>query len=149
MAELVGKTRTNYFKVKDRDAFARLVQNLIADNGENVFLITNKNEEVGFCADGIVYGVKQPNDGSNPDYDGDDIDYDAMQYDMVKQIQELLAPGHACIISNISYDNLRSINGTALVITEDGMTTISMQKQALIIARSMLCNSEYNPDMTY
>lgn len=47
MATAVTKTRTNYFAVTDKDAFAKLVKNLETDCGE-AFLIDNSSGEVGF-----------------------------------------------------------------------------------------------------
>lgn len=143
MAVSVTKTRTNYFAVKDKEAFAKLVNNLVTDGNDKAKLVENSQGEVGFVCSDSVYGLKLPTD---PD-DEDERDYDAMESEMVKQIQALIKSGHACIITDITYENLRFLNGTAMIITQDKFEVLNLRNLALERARDMLDISNYEPDM--
>ncbi len=70
--------------------------------------------------------------------------------EMAKQIQALLEPGHACIITDIGYDGLRRLTGRSTVITPAGHpVVIDLNETAMSTARLMLHNEDYSPQTTY
>lgn len=210
MATTVTKTRTNYFGVKDKAAFAAMVENLVT-NDDKAFLFENSRGEVGFAADGSIFGVIPDNahrkipkhaleelkdelmidytlaeskeinkfvGTSVEDWEEDkvkqfldevieqksnkelaeavayyiglpDPEPDEMETEMIHQIQSLIAPGHACIITDVSYENLKCLNGAVLVITQDKYQTKTLDDIGLQMARDMLDMSNYSPDMAY
>lgn len=144
MSVSVTKTRTNYFAVKDKKAFAKLVNNLVTDDNDKACLMENSRGEVGFYCSDSVYGLRLCDNDNN-----DDKDYDAMESEMVKQIQALLESGHACIITDITYENLMFLNGTTMIITQNKMEILNLRHLALEKAKEMLDISNYEPDMDY
>lgn len=206
MATTVTKTRTNYFAVKDKEAFAKLVENMETNDGK-AFMFENSRGEVGFAADGMIFGVNPSNASRNISKDTleefkrelflagskeidkfvctstegwekdtidrfldevieqksneeltEAVDYyiglpdpepDEMETEMIRQIQSLIAPGHACIITDVSYENLKCLNGGVLVITQDSSETHTLDEIALRTARTMVGNVNYTPDMVY
>lgn len=205
MANTVTKTRTNYFAVKDKKAFAKMVDALVSDDGK-VQMNENNSGEVMFCADGAILGIKD----SDIDMDSmreklcneimergmtfitnhlgisreecrnmsedlvkesldakigelsrenllkelDEYDLyvwepDEMETAMIKKIQDLIEPGHACIMTDVWYEKLRSVGGSSLIITSDKVEVVNLNEISLDIARKLLDNEEYDTDMDY
>lgn len=141
MATPEGRTRTNYFAVTDKEAFERLVDALSTGGDDEARMIENSRGEVGFICNDIIFGIKPKKPERNVD------DYDAMEQEMVKQIQALLVPGHACILTEVSWEKLITVNGVALVITKDNVNVLDMRECALKMAQKMLDNPKYYPNM--
>lgn len=205
MANTVTKTRTNYFAVKDKEAFAKMVDVLVSNDGK-VQMNENSNGEVRFCADGAILGIKDPgidmdvarkqlHDGimergtstithhlgisreecrnmsddqikegldakisewsreklleELDEYDLCECEPDEMETAMIKKIQELIAPGHACIMTDVWYEKLRSVGGSSLIITSDKVEVVNLNEISLAMARKMLDNKDYDTDMDY
>lgn len=139
MATPQARTRTNYFAVNDKLAFSQMVNILITGDDDKARLMENSQGEVGFCCNDYVYGLRASTDP--------DASYDAMETAMVQRIQQLIEPGHACIISCISWENLRTVESFALVITRDDVKTLDMNNLSLDTARAMLSDDKYSPGM--
>lgn len=144
MSTTVTKTRTNYFDVKDKKAFEELVNNMVTNDGK-AFMFENSRGEVGFAADGEIFGMN-PKDMENP---GLNPEPDELETEMIHQIQALIKPGQACIITSISYENLKYITGSAYVITKYHSAVLDLNNAALEMARTMLNDDTYSPDMAY
>lgn len=83
-------------------------------------------------------------------YVGDkEFEPDELESEMVRQIQALIAPGHACIMTEISWENLRSLDGTSLIITQEGVDVVDLAETAVNVARAILGDETYSPDMIY
>lgn len=76
-------------------------------------------------------------------------EYEVMWDEFVKQIQGLLEPGHACIITSVAWENLRTVMADATVITKEACDILSLGDLALEKAREALNNSEYTTKTTY
>lgn len=82
-------------------------------------------------------------------YDSGDIDYEGMWDEMVKEIQSLLQPGHACIMTDIKWEKLVSLEASVLIVTDRESNLINLNDEGLNHARAMLRNNEYSPQTTY
>lgn len=142
MATEVTKTRTNYFGVKDKKAFEDMVDRMYTNDGKP-FLFENSRGEVGFAADGNLFGMIP--EGVSPG----DLDPDVMETEMIHAIQSVIKPGHACIITDISYNSLKCLNGCLLVITEKKAESVTLDSVGLQMARELLGDPDYEPDMAY
>ncbi len=76
------------------------------------------------------------------------LNYDGMWDKMVEDLQGLLEPGCACIMISIEYESLCSINGTTLVITQNGIEQINLIDDGMDRAIMLLGDPNYNPQMT-
>lgn len=148
MATAMAKTRTNYFAVTDKEAFRTLVNNLVTSEGESVTMMENKDGEVGFCVSDTIYGLRPKNHGED-DGSSDDLDTDVLGKEMVRQIRDLLSPGHACIITEIGWENLRSVTAYAYIITKDDSHLLDLWELACEKAGGMLGNPKYSPQTSY
>lgn len=123
-------TRTNYFRVTDKEAFRDLVSTLRTDKHPAVFM--EREGCVGFYADSAVRGIEYEEAIPESDY------WDLIKENMVARIQELLYPGEACIITDISHDKFMSINATSLIITERDSKHINLLAHAVDTAAEMI-----------
>lgn len=143
MSATQGRTRTNYFAVTDKEAFREMITQLTTSEGEPVAMMENHTgSQVAFCCEDLIIGLKNT-DSAEEEYE------DELETRMIHRIQELLVPGHACIISDICWDNLRTVNGGALIITKDNYQGFNMNDFALNLAKNMLGDQNYCPSMTY
>lgn len=75
-------------------------------------------------------------------------DHVSMMAEMVKQIQSLIAPGEACIMMKTSdyedeADRLVSTQASAMVITQDNVSTLNLQDLAIAKAAEMTGRPDY------
>lgn len=201
MADLQSRTRTNYFKVKDKEKFSSLLLQFVTGNSEPVAMMQD-GDMVGFCCNSAVYGIKSDAicdkeiemvkkglfmdgmericefvgmDVSSWDKDAIDnamddtisqmpeedfrryvsqyvesgMEYEVMWDELVKRVQELLEPGHACIITDIGWEKLRYVSAGAVVITADSWNSLSLNDLALETARKALGDPKYSPKIIY
>jgi hypothetical protein len=105
MANWYGTSRSNYFRVKDKDAFLKWAE----VRGLGVF----KNEE---SADLFAIHGGSTDDGSWPSYDmeGD------TEIDLVAELAEHLAKGQIAVLMEIGAEKLRYLTGVAIAINHKG-----------------------------
>ena len=105
MANWYGTSRSNYFRVKDKDAFLKWAE----VRGLGVF----KNEE---SADLFAIHGGSTDDGSWPSYDmeGD------TEIDLVAELAEHLAKGQIAVLMEIDAEKLRYLTGVAIAINHKG-----------------------------
>jgi hypothetical protein len=107
MAQLVAKSRTNYFRVKDVDVFRESM---------NTCSLTVRQSE-----DGRVCVLAEDTDcGLWPTSIYDETLDDDVHVDVASLIAGHLERGQVCIIQEISYERLRSLTGWAMAINADG-----------------------------
>lgn len=137
MANYESVTRSNYFHVKDEDAFSKFMDTV---SGDDMHCWSDKDEDGNtlhaFGCDGSIYGV--PNGAKDNDFDL-----------FLSELQKHIAPEDAVILMEAGHEKLRYVTGFATVITSGGIETISIDELAISKAREMLKNIEYSPKMDY
>ena len=111
MANFEGVMRTNYFHVKDAEAFVRFIDEVETDVGKLQLL--KKGNVVGFGCYGEILGVKNP--------ETDVADYDAF----LSQLQTHVVEGECIILIQIGHEKLNYVVGHATIFgcsgkSEDG-----------------------------
>jgi hypothetical protein len=106
MANWYGSARSNYFRVKDRDAFL----NWADSHGLGVF----KNEESQDLF--AVHGGESTDDGSWPSYD---VEGDT-EIDLVAELAQHLPKGQIAVLMEIGAEKLRYLTGVAIAINHKG-----------------------------
>lgn len=142
MADYFGVTRSNYFAVKDEEAFRRAIESCRSAvekikifekrvNGQKVF---------GFGCYSQLIGIP-----STEDEDDCETDMDAF-YDALQQV---IADGHAVIITEVGFEKLNYLVGDCTIITHKEIYFFNLRDTALAKARDLLGNAKYTPRMEY
>lgn len=144
MANYIGFTRSNYFRVTDPDALKKIIKAIMVD-GEKMELwelTENGTTYYGFGAYGSISGLRY---ASGNDNHGDEFEADAVY----EALGKVVAPDDAIIITEIGYEKLRYLTAYAVIITRTEVEFVELRSDALDTAQRMLRNPEYNPRMDY
>lgn len=146
MANYNCTIRTNYFHVKDEDAFKALMARVYGEE-DAVQLFEDKDEQgrpvFGFGSYGGIAGVK------NAMCDEDD-DLDESAYDeFIDELKKLVAEDDAIIILESGNEKLRYITGQAHIITSTEERFLDITKIAAQQAALMLQNPNYTTKCEY
>lgn len=109
MANYVATARSNYFKVKDPEAFKSWVANC-----PNVGLISKDDGTFAVYSD-------DPDSGSWPNYrfDEETGDYDE-EFDFFAGVAEFLIDGEIAVFMEVGAEKLRYCNGYAIAVHSNG-----------------------------
>ena len=109
MANYVATARSNYFKVKDPEAFKSWVANC-----PNVGLISKDDGTFAVYSD-------DPDSGSWPNYrfDEETGDYDE-EFDFFAGVAEFLVDGEIAVFMEVGAEKLRYCNGYAIAVHSSG-----------------------------
>lgn len=136
--------RTNYFHVKDPEAFRNLMSSVEA---EDIRLWEEKDEDgnliFGFGCFGNIAGIPFQDDAGEMVTDEDS--YENFLAELKKSVDE----HDAIILIESGHEKLRYISGIATVITGDSIKYLDLSMAALGLARRMLGNEKYDPRMDY
>jgi hypothetical protein len=111
MANYYGTSRSNYFRVKDIDAFREWCSDL------ELHMIEEPNDRVGFYVENEsgslpCYRCYEDEDGEWVD---EDVDFEA-------ELAEHLMPGHVAIVMEVGAEKARYLVGYAVAINSKGET---------------------------
>lgn len=142
MANYIGYTRTNYFAVKDEDAFQKAISDCRTSEGKlQLFEATVNGQKLfGFGCYGTISGIP-------PADEEDDCEEDMDAF--CDALQSVLADGHAIMITEIGYEKLRYLIGECIIITSSDISSIFLRDTALQEAREILNDPKYTPKMEY
>lgn len=148
MANYYSAVRTNYFHVKDEQAFRDFMKTVVG-NEEAVSVWSGKdadgNTTFGFgCYNGIA-GIKTEAQEGEEDQWWPDYDYDAFLNALSKHV----ADDDAIIIFESGNEKLRYVVGQAVVITSHAVELIDMWQAACEQAADMLGNPEWKTVCDY
>lgn len=132
MANYESVTRSNYFHVKDEDAFSKFMDTV---SGDDMHCWSDKDEDGNtlhaFGCYGSIYGV--PIGAEENDFDF-----------FLSGLQKHIAPEDAVILMESGHEKLQYVTGYATIITAGDIETISIYDFAMAKAKEMLKNQEYS-----
>lgn len=150
MANYCCAVRTNYFHVKDPDAFLEFMDKVTAcEDSVNVWEDHDRAGKTvfGFGCYGSILGVPVHKEGCNED---DDCGYDDYDFDeFVNGLSELVADDDAIIILESGNEKLRYVTGCALVITSKDSEYMEIDALAAQRAAEMLGNPNWKTKTCY
>lgn len=136
MANYMGTTKTNHFKVNNKEK-AELILSSIFTDGEFYFDITEtKNEgifECWFGSTGSISGIAK-NYASPNNNDDEDEDYDFM----ISELQSILTDDTFITLIEVGYEKLCYVNGSCLVITKDKTKFIDLMDEGEAVGEQLL-----------
>lgn len=147
MANYYCSVRTNYFRVKDPNAFREFMQTVVAsEDSVHVWEETDRNGDptFGFGCFGSVLGVATDGTDGDKEYE-DEYDFEEFIY----QLSEHVAPGDAVIMIEVGNEKLRYLVGNALIVTENQYEYLDLNKLSVECAAQMLGNSDWKTRMDY
>lgn len=132
MANYMSATRTNYFHVTDAEKFIALMNRCVAEDKINVWSDTDANGEHTYA-----FGVEGTFDGL-PDLENDSEDPNEALDRFIEELQAIIRPDDACIITNAGWEKLRYVGGNALIITRDKAFNLNLAECAARKTRELL-----------
>ena len=146
MANYHCTIRTNYFHVKDEEAFRELMSRAYgSEDNLQLFESADKNGKTvfGFGVYGGIAGVR--NADADEDDDVDDTAYD----EFIAELQKCIADDGAIIILESGNEKLRYIVGSATIITSNDHSYLNITSIASKNAAKMLNNPEWQTKCEY
>lgn len=134
MSNYNGWTRTNYFKVNNKEEFDDVILHLDSEDSIEIFNNYKDKNIVGFGCNSDINGFIK--DLTIPE---DSSDYDLM----VSELQNTLPEGEAVVILHVGHQKLNYVNGTASIFTKDKYEHIDLIKIAEEKARELLGDENY------
>lgn len=147
MANYYGTTRTNYFHVKDADAFRSFMSKVVVDE-DSIHLWEDTDRDgnlvFGFGCYGSILGLPPEDVDDENDFDFD-FDYD----EFIDKLSEHLVKGDAAIIVEIGNEKLRYLTGSAMIVTENDSEYLDINVMAAERAAQMLGNNTWTTKLAY
>lgn len=146
MANYCCTIRTNYFHVKDADAFREFMSRVYgSEDSVELWEEKDKNGETvfGFGVYGGISGVRNSSDD-------DDEDFDETAYDeFIDGLQKHVRSDDAVIILESGNEKMRYVIGSATIITSDGYEYRNITDYAVERASKRLNNDKWTTRCDY
>lgn len=145
MSTYIGTVRTNYFHVKNEEAFQNIMEKTYAEFDE--IHLYSKTDDTGkrifaFGSYGSILGFE----------DEEDSDKNHKKYDLdgfLSALQECVAEDDAVILYEVGYEKLSYVVGEAVVITSNQVEHINLENLAVEKAVKMLGNPYWTTENSY
>lgn len=143
MANYECTVRTNYFHVKDEEAFRKLVEGIVSEYGIELFEENDPEGEklFGFGSCGSLCGIRKDSAENNDKYDEEEV--------LCQKLQSCVAEDDAVIILTAGNEGLRCVTGDAVCITHDKIEYLDLTRLAIAKAAEMLNNPLYSTVCEY
>ena len=128
-------TRTNYFKVKDRETFLEFFQKVSTESGIPHLWSRDNNGEIeyAFGSEGEFY------------YEGTPL-HDS---DFATQMQKVIPENEAVVLEEIGNEKLRYLNASAIIITSNDCVRMDFLDVLIGKTKSILQDDSFACDMEY
>ena len=138
MANYEGTTKTNYFRTTNAEELESIINNIVSEDDIHLSSREINNElYFSFSTMGDIGGV----------YIEEDEDYD---YDlMCEQLQKVVHPEDAIIITSVGNEKLRYVAGDSTIITVNGVEHINIWNESQKVAKKLLNNPNYDFECSY
>ena len=141
MANYIGFTRTNYFRVTDENRYKELFLGLYADDDIHDFSYRDEK--------GILWHGFGSYDwiGYNPSVEDYDSEYSFDNF--VLELMKILPENEAFIKLEIGYEKLRVISGMVVVATKHNYQVMNLEQWGTLKARELLNNPYFETRCSY
>lgn len=146
MANYSCAIRTNYFHVKDNEAFEEFMSHVYAEDLDVFHKVDNKgNKLYGFGCYGGISGYFN----SEESYENDDEAWDNAYDNFIDGLARHVAEDEAILIFESGNEKLRYVVGSVAVITSKGYQYKDITDMGIKMARQMLGNPDYTTQCDY
>ena len=140
MANSQGRMRTNYFRVTDVERFKEIIAKVQGHEGEEVITFNKTIDGETFYGFGCTAQLQGYYDDEAEEYS-----YDAFLDDL----QTVVTPGDAVVIMEISYEKLRYISASAIIVTSERTESMDFAQLVLKKAAEVVGNPDYRTKIEY
>ena len=137
MANYLSWTKSNIFRITDKEKFTDIINNLVSD-GIIEFHEHDGDKEgetkVQFMVDGTPFG-----------YETENGDFELIP--VIEDIQTLLPDDEVCVIIESGHEKLRYVDGSVLVISKETYFSKRLVEYAQEKSREILRNNDYVLDI--
>lgn len=139
MANYCCSARTNYFSVTDEKRYLELLSTLTSDEGE-VFAFDGKSEDDtpthAFGAYGVICCYHDGNEDDNFKW-------------FISELQKILPDNEAFILFETGHEKLNYVSGYATIVTHSNIENISLEGEAIEVAKELLKNETFETKTSY
>ena len=138
MTDYNGRTRTNYFEVKNPEKLKEILQKCSTSQGTAIKLkqMDNHPDYYMFYTEDTLTGYT------------DEKELQDMQ-GFLEDLQCCLQKDTACIITEIGSEKMKYFIAVSTVITKDSIDYVDLQQEAVFRARDMLGNKNWETCTDY
>lgn len=147
MANYCGFTRTNYFRVTDAARLKAIVDHaVLSEDRLDLFTRQAGNETYyGFGCYDSISGLCPNWDSSEEPSDDEDASFELFE----AELQKIIAPGDAIIITEVGYEKLRYLVAYSCVITRDTVDCVDLRELSIDKAQELLRNPDWDTVSEY
>lgn len=150
MADVITKTRTNYFSATDPEKLKILLSGVKTDGGP-VTLCSLDGKFMFYCGgdiEGILTEHAKRQLERDPDW-ADDHPDEAWSLDaFLEELSDLVAPGDACIVKHVGYESMRCLFAGAHIVAHKKQSGYEDLDRILIRkAKSLLADPSWDTRM--
>lgn len=157
MSNSISKTRTNFVGITDFDKFKDILSRCVVDDGEMLTIIENTEDGItkyGFYVEENICGMRERDAFCNAEScadceDAHECDVDCNYDDFLKELQQVIVPGDALIITTFCYEKMCYLLAYVDIITCDAIEAITLESEAFDKAREMLGNKDWTTTNSY
>ena len=156
MANYYGNTRTNYFRVVDKDKYESIMDSVRCSEGELHLWEEEINGELhfGFGVYDDINGICEcehcieVQDGK-AEFDEDECMGEYNYDKMCALLASVVHPEDAVIIVSSGHEKLKFVGGYSTIITKDEIKHIDLWSDSIKSARKILNNEKYTTTYAY
>lgn len=156
MANYYGDTRTNYFRVTDKDGYDKIIKSIVCNedsihfwtreiDGESYYAFGAHDDISGICECEHCEEVAQGKVEFDVDECLSELNYDKM----CDLLQTVVHPEDAIIITSVGKEKLNYVCGYSTIITKNGIVHKDLWREAMEEAKNLLDNKDYNTTYSY
>jgi hypothetical protein len=148
MADYYGKSRTNYFKVKNLANIAELAEKLGCDlviNPDMTERVVEKLPDGRFKIKPRKTVVLLSDEDLDTFYDEETEDYE----DTTKALQEMLCDGEVCVITHVGSEKYRYFDANAYIITKNDIKFVPLFSDLVCTKLEKICTNKDNLRLWY
>lgn len=143
MANYCAASRTNYFRVTDEEAYAKLFANLHGEGG--IYDLSETVDGITYHAFGCYGSVEYIVDSEDEECGMWDDNFGAF----IEGMQKILPPDDAFIYMESGNEKLRYVTGVSVIVTKDKVEYINIASDAINHAARMLGIKDYRTQLDY
>ena len=148
MSNYIGITRTNYFSVIDPDRLKNIIAHTEStDDAVELWFNEDKHghTKYAFGCTGRICGLTSSYFGIDDSNDDEDSTFN----DFTDELQKIVSPNDAIIITEVGFEKMRYASAISTVITSKKIVDIDLGEEAFNRAADLIGDQDWDTQMDY